>query len=118
MKKRIASLLLALLTALPLMACGIRAQELTRDIRPQALDTATDLTDGGPAITSFALSLLQNTDAGRASRLLSPLSVLYALGMTGNGASGETLDFLRRGIMYTLMCGVISDRICARRRSF
>ena len=51
MKKRIASLLLALLTALPLMACGIRAQELTRDIRPQALDTATDLTDGGPAIT-------------------------------------------------------------------
>ena len=91
MKKRIASLLLALLTALPLMACGIRAQELTRDIRPQALDTATDLTDGGPAITSFALSLLQNTDAGRASRLLSPLSVLYALGMTANGASGETL---------------------------
>ena len=102
MKKRIASLLLALLTALPLMACGIRAQELTRDIRPQALDTATDLTDGGPAITSFALSLLQNTDAGRASRLLSPLSVLYALGMTANGASGETLKQMENAVGMSL----------------
>lgn len=102
MKKRIASLLLALLTALPLMACGIRAQELTRDIRPQALDTATDLTDGGPAITSFALSLLQNTDAGRASRLLSPLSVLYALGMTANGASGETLKQMENAVGMNL----------------
>ena len=36
-------------------------------------------------------SLLQSSDAGRTARLLSPLSVLYALGMTANGASGETL---------------------------
>ena len=103
--KKILSLVLCLcmlLTALPLMACGIRAQELTRDIRPQALDTATDLTDGGPAITSFALSLLQNTDAGRASRLLSPLSVLYALGMTANGASGETLKQMENAVGMSL----------------
>lgn len=91
MKKRIAALLLALLTVLPLLGCGIRAQELTRDIQPQGLDTSTDLSAGGTAVTSFALSLLQNTDAGRTARLLSPLSVLYALGMTANGASGETL---------------------------
>lgn len=91
MKKRIAALLLTLLTVLPLLGCGIRAQELTRDIQPQGLDTSTDLSAGGTAVTSFALSLLQNTDAGRTARLLSPLSVLYALGMTANGASGETL---------------------------
>ena len=91
MKKRIAALLLALLTVLPLLGCGIRAQELTRDIQPQGLDTSTDLSAGGTAVTSFALSLLQSSDAGRTARLLSPLSVLYALGMTANGASGETL---------------------------
>ena len=92
MKKRIAALFLALLTALPLLGCGIRAQELTKDIQPQGMDTSTDLSAGGTAVTSFALSLLQNTDAGRTTRLLSPLSVLYALGMTANGASGETLQ--------------------------
>lgn len=91
MKKRIAALLLALLTVLPLLGCGIRAQELTQDIQPQGLDTSTDLSAGGTAVTSFALSLLQSSDAGRTARLLSPLSVLYALGMTANGASGETL---------------------------
>ena len=57
MKKRIAALLLALLTVLPLLGCGIRAQELTRDIQPQGLDTSTDLSAGGTAVTSFALSL-------------------------------------------------------------
>lgn len=92
MKKRIAALLLALLTALPLLGCGIRAKNLTKDIQPLTLpDTSTDLSAGGAAVTGFALSLLQNTDAGRTARLLSPLSVLYALGMTANGASGDTL---------------------------
>ena len=68
MKKRIAALLLALLTVLPLLGCGIRAQELTRDIQPQGLDTSTDLSAGGTAVTSFALSLLQSSDAGRTAR--------------------------------------------------
>ncbi len=102
MKKRIAALLLALLTVLPLLGCGIRAQELTRDIRPQGLDTSTDLSAGGTAVTSFALSLLQSTDAGRTSRLLSPLSVLYALGMTANGASGETLKQIEAAVGMSL----------------
>ncbi len=78
MKKRIASLLLALLTALPLMACGIRAQELTRDIRPQALDTATDLTAGGEAVTAFALTLLQNTDAAAPAACLPAVRAVCA----------------------------------------
>ena len=44
MKKRATALLLALLMILPMAGCGVRAQELTKDIEPQALDTTTDLT--------------------------------------------------------------------------
>lgn len=92
MKKRIAALLLALVTALPLFGCGIRARQLTKDITPTPMDTSTDLTSGGAEVAQFALSLLKNTDAGRTGRLVSPISILYALGMTANGASGDTLS--------------------------
>ena len=81
-------LMLALL-ALP--GCGIKAQALTKDIVPQALDTTTDLTAGGEAVSAFALSLLRSERAGETGLLLSPVSILNALGMTANGAGGTTL---------------------------
>ena len=94
MKKRAAALVLALLMILPMAGCGVRAQELTKDIEPQALDTTTDLTAGGEAVTAFALSLLRSEKAGGNSVLISPVSVLNALGMVTNGAGGDTLKQL------------------------
>ena len=94
MKKRATALLLALQMILPMAGCGVRAQELTKDIEPQALDTTTDLTAGGEAVTAFALSLLRGERAGGSSVLLSPVSVLNALGMVANGAGGDTLKQL------------------------
>jgi serine protease inhibitor len=91
MKKRITALLLALLTILALPGCGVRAQELTKDIAPQPLDTTTDLNAGGEAVTAFALSLLRSEQAGKSGVLLSPVSILSALGMVANGAGGDTL---------------------------
>ena len=94
MKKRATALLLALLMILPMAGCGVRAQELTKDIEPQALDTTTDLTAGGEAVTAFALSLLRSERAATEGVLISPVSVLNALGMVANGAGGDTLKQL------------------------
>ena len=73
MKKRATALLLALLMILPMAGCGVRAQELTKDIEPQALDTTTDLTAGGEAVTAFALSLLRSERAATEGVLISPV---------------------------------------------
>jgi len=94
MKKRATALLLALLMILSMAGCGVRAQELTKDIEPQALDTTTDLTAGGEAVTAFALSLLRSERAATEGVLISPVSVLNALGMVANGAGGDTLKQL------------------------
>ena len=91
MKKRITTLVLALVLLLSLPGCGVRAQELTADFEPQVMDTTTDLTAGGEAVTDFALSLLRGERSGSVSVLLSPVSILNALGMVANGASGTTL---------------------------
>lgn len=91
MTKRITTLMLALVLLLSLPGCGVRAQELTADFEPQVMDTTTDLTAGGEAVTDFALSLLREERSGSVSVLLSPVSILNALGMVANGASGTTL---------------------------
>ena len=97
MGKRIAALALAVCMALPLFGCGsrIEAQCLTDGITAQTIDTRTDLTDDSSAVMDFAAALLRQT-AGREGVLLSPVSLLYALGMTANGASGETLAQLEQ----------------------
>lgn len=102
MKKRMAALVLALAVALPLLGCGMTAQELTGDITPETVDTTTELTSGGEAVSGFALSLLRSSGAGTRSTLLSPVSVLYALGMTANGAGGTTLNQMESAMGMSL----------------
>jgi serpin B len=97
MKKRMTALLLCFILTLSALLSGCaaaNAENLMADITPNAVSTQADL-DGASraAAADFAVKLLQASvrkDGGK-NALLSPLSVLLALGMTANGAKGETL---------------------------
>ena len=98
MGKRMAALALCACMALSLLGCGsVQAQCLTDGVAARAINTQTDLTDGSAAVMDFAAALLRQT-AKEEGVLLSPVSVLYALGMTANGASGTTLSQLEKAM--------------------
>lgn len=102
MKSRISALALAgaLCLSLCLSGCGrtaASAQDLTVGISAAETATAYDSRSEIPredaaAVADFGLSLLRACGGGEESALLSPVSILSALGMTANGAEGDTLS--------------------------
>ena len=95
MKKRITLLCLALV--LSLAGCGgaprLQARDLMAEIPAPKVPVAAPMTEeAAAAAMDFCVRLFQASGAGEKENvLLSPLSVLLALGMTANGAGGETL---------------------------
>lgn len=90
MKRRTAMLLVL---ALLLTACGnIQAtvKNLMGDV-PARIVCLAEQPDRSTEAADFALKLFQESLDGERNTLVSPLSVLLALGMTANGADGETL---------------------------
>lgn len=85
------SLLLLFAIALNLTSCvrEISAQNLTKDVLPRQITENYDLAEGSVRFSDFALSLFKNTKSDKSS-IISPLSVLCALGMLSNGAQGES----------------------------
>ncbi len=92
MKKK---LCLLLCFALLLSGCGSTAVQvnLMQGYRTSAAaEEAAEITEeGNLAAADFSIKLLQNSFEPKKNVLLSPVSVLMALGMTANGADGETL---------------------------
>lgn len=97
--KRIISLFMLAVMALNLVACTcadckvetISCEDLLCDLPEGTVGTMEELTPGTSGLPGFAVRLLQaGAEEGR-NTLLSPLSVMYALAMTANGAKGETL---------------------------
>ena len=86
---RLSCLTLALLL---LTGCGGDAapKSLTENLSPQPPDPQPVAETQAGALTAFSLDLLRENWTGE-NILVSPLSVLSALGMTANGAEGETL---------------------------
>ncbi len=94
MKEKFLALTLAAAMTASLAGCmQADAEDLMEDVKPNAVTplSADDLAAGGAALTDFAVRLLQTSEEDGKNTLVSPLSVLYALAMTANGAKGETL---------------------------
>ncbi len=81
----------ALLLNLTGCAARVRAENLMAGITPQTVKADALTEPQSAALTDFAVRLLRESAAADGKNtLVSPLSVLYALGMTANGAEGET----------------------------
>ena len=80
----------------------IRATDLMTEARKNAVQPTPGSPTVDPAsadkITDFALRLFRTCDDGDESLLISPLSVLSALGMTELGAEGETLSQMEEAL--------------------
>ncbi len=94
-------LLLCLLAALLCCACASPdeppddvaiGQVLIGDVLPPAVEAEAPSRDDAAAIASFALDLLRVDGVSEGNTLVSPVSIISALGMTAVGAKGETLE--------------------------
>ena len=90
--KRLIALMLVLAFSLGLTACSQGSSEdLMKDVPAKEVDVLPDMDAGAAAAADFGVRLFQTSMEEGKNTLISPLSVLYALAMTANGADGETL---------------------------
>ena len=90
--KRLIALLLLFAMALGLTACSQgSSDDLMKGVPAKAVDVLPDMDAGSAVAADFGVRLFQTSMEEGKNTLISPLSVLYALAMTTNGADGETL---------------------------
>jgi len=90
--KKLIALLLVFAMALSLTACSQGSSEdLMKDVPAKAVDVLPNMDAGAAAAADFGVRLFKTSMEEGKNTLISPLSVLYALAMTANGAEGETL---------------------------
>lgn len=95
--KKLIALLLVLAMALGMSACSqVSANNLMKDVPAKAVDVLPDMDAGAAAAADFGVRLFQTSMEEGKNTLISPLSVLYALAMTANGADGETLTQMEK----------------------
>lgn len=70
----------------------VEATDLMEGIKSNPVEVAPDMERGSEATTDFGVRLFQKSMIPGSNTLISPLSVLYALTMTANGAVGETRE--------------------------
>lgn len=95
--KKLIALLLAITLVVGLTACSqVSAKDLMKDVPAKAVDVLPDMDAGAAAAADFGVRLFRHSMEEGKNTLISPLSVLYALSMTANGAGGETLAQMER----------------------
>lgn len=68
----------------------VEAEDMMAGFVPNTVTVKGDLDSYNAAVTDFAIRLFNAANEDGKSTLISPMSVLYALSMTANGAEGET----------------------------
>ncbi len=66
-------------------------RDMVEGFTPNKIQPLNDLTANNSKVTDFAVRLFKESEKDGENTLISPLSVLYALSMTANGAEKETL---------------------------
>ena len=95
--KRLIAILLVFAMALGMTACSrVSANDLMKDVPAKAVDVLPDMDAGATAAADFGVRLFKTSMEEGKNTLISPLSVLYALAMTANGADGETLTQMEK----------------------
>ena len=95
--KKLIALLLVFAMALGMTACSqVSANDLMKDVPAKAVDVLPDMDAGAAAVADFGVRLFKTSMEEGENTLISPLSVLYALAMTANGADGETLTQMEK----------------------
>ena len=90
--KKLITLLLVLAVVLGMTACSqVGSDNLMKDVPAKVVDVMPYMDAGAAAAADFGVRLFQTSMEEGENTLISPLSVLYALAMTANGADGETL---------------------------
>ena len=86
--------LLSIVLLLSSVGCShqIKSDDLMRDKTPGKIEKLTEFDNENVALTDFGVRLFQESLEEKKNTLISPLSVIYALAMTANGAEGETLE--------------------------
>lgn len=93
MKKQLTTILTAAAIGFSATGCmSAGAEDLMQGVFPSEFHPMeeNEAIAHGATLTNFAVQMLQSADADDQNTLLSPLSVMYALAMTANGAAGET----------------------------
>lgn len=91
---------LVLIIILNFVGCsnGSQSINLMKDIRAQSVSPSEDISADSQRITDFAVRLFQASNESGSNTAISPLSVLYALAMTANGAEGETREQMEEAL--------------------
>ncbi len=83
---------LILLCVITVNLTGCASKDLMNGIKANAISPIDDLKTNNAVVTDFAVRLFKASAQDGENTLISPLSVLYALALTSNGADGETLE--------------------------
>lgn len=105
MKRRIVAIVFILVLVTTACAPKVKSEDLMKDISADVVDGDPSVTVNGADVSDFAIRLLRANGISDKNVLISPMSILCALGMTANGAQGETLKQMENvlGIPITML---------------